>query len=73
MAPVQDVSEFFSIDTESVRGFFDGQPLANDEADSGPIQSGFGTRVVLMLHVARGVRPIRGTRKGACCERSEPG
>ena len=66
LAPVQDVGQLFAIYAESVGGFFDGQPLANDEADGGPIQSGFGTGVVLVLHVARRVRPlIRGTRKSS--------
>jgi hypothetical protein len=63
LAPVQDVSEFFAIDTEPVRGLFDGKPLAHDEADGCPIQGGFGPGVVLVLHVARRVRP-RGDTQG---------
>jgi hypothetical protein len=53
---MEDMSEFLTIDTQPVRGFFDGQPLANDEADGRPIKGGFGSRVVLALHV-RCVRP----------------
>lgn len=55
---MQDKSELFAIDTKPVRGFFDGQPLANDEADRRPIEGGFGPRIVLALHVRR-VSPER--------------
>lgn len=51
LAPVQDVGELFPIDAQPVGGFFDGQPLTHDEADSRPVQGGFGPRVVLALHV----------------------
>jgi hypothetical protein len=56
LSPVKDMSELLAIDAQPVRGLFDGEPLANDEADSCPIQGGFSMRVVLALHV-RCVRP----------------
>jgi hypothetical protein len=53
---MKNMSELLTIYTKPVRGFFDGQPLTNDEADSRPIKGGFGSRIVLALHV-RCVRP----------------
>lgn len=42
LASMEDVRQFIVLDAEPVRGFFDGQPLADDEADRCPIQGGFG-------------------------------
>lgn len=56
---MEDVGEILAIDAKAVRGLFNGQPLANDEADRCPVQGGFGPRVVLALHVARCVRPAK--------------
>ena len=50
---MKDLSEFFPIDAQPVRGFIYGQPLANDEADCCPVQGGFGPSVVLVLHGRR--------------------
>ena len=58
LASMQDICQILGIDAEPFGGFFDRQPLANDEADGCPVQSSFGTRVGLVLHVARRVRPI---------------
>ena len=54
---MQDGGEFLPLDAKPVRGFFYGQPLANDEADRRPVQGGFGPSVVLVLHLICCARP----------------
>ena len=57
---MKDFGERFPVDAKPVCGLLDGEPLANDEADAGPIQGGFGPSVVLVLHVPS--RPSPGIR-----------
>lgn len=54
---MQDIRQILGIDAEPFRGFFYGQPLANDEADCRPVQGGFGPGVVLALHFRRALHP----------------
>lgn len=57
LASMQDIGQILGIDAEPFRGFFNGQPLANDEADRRPVQGGFGPSVVLALHVRYALHP----------------
>ena len=47
LASMEDIRQILGIDAEPFRSFFNGQPLANDEADCRPVQGGFGPGVVL--------------------------
>ena len=57
LASMQDIGQILGIDAEPFGGFFNGQPLANDEADRRPVQGGFGPGVVLALHVRYVLHP----------------
>ena len=59
LASMEDVGQILGVDAEPFRGFFDGQPLANDEADCRPVQGGFGPCVVLAHFLNVAPRPCR--------------
>jgi hypothetical protein len=59
LASMQDICQILGIDAEPFGGFFDRQPLANDEADGRPVQGGFGPGVVLALHIRYAPHPLR--------------